>query len=82
MKAMSKVEAAYKILKERKKPLHIKEIIRIALDKKMIATNGKTPDSTLRADMYSENKRRTGQGRPCRFVNIGPGTWGLAEWDK
>jgi hypothetical protein len=31
----SKTEAAYKILKEAKKPLHVAEIVKIAIAKKM-----------------------------------------------
>jgi len=76
----TKVEAAYLILKKYKKPLHVREIIRIALSGKMIETKGKTPWSTMGADFYNENKRRTRQGRDLRFVSIGEGVWGLTEW--
>ncbi|MBP7846458.1 MAG: winged helix-turn-helix domain-containing protein, partial [Candidatus Pacebacteria bacterium] len=53
----SKTEAAYKILKESKKPLHVADIIKIALDKKLIKTKGKTPESTLAVDLLLENRR-------------------------
>ena len=76
----TKVEAGYIILKDHEKPLHLREIIRIALEKKIIETKGKTPWSTLGADFYNENKRRTKQGRDLRFVPIGDGVWGLVEW--
>lgn len=76
----TKVEAAYIILKEHKNPLHVKEIIRIALERKMIETKGKTPWATLGADFYNENKRRTRKGRELRFYRIGNGMWGLTEW--
>jgi len=76
----TKVEAAYLILKEHNKPLSLREIIRIALSRKMIETKGKTPWSTLGADFCNENKRRTKQGRDLRFVCIGQGVWGLVEW--
>ena len=59
--------------------MHIKEIVEIALAKKMIKTEGLTPESTLSADLYSENKRRKRQGKNVRFVKVGPGTWALAE---
>jgi len=76
----SKTEAAYKILKEAKKPLHVAEIVKIAIAKKMIKTKGKTPESTLAVDLLLENRRRTKQGAKLRFVKVGSGTWGLTEW--
>jgi len=76
----SKTEAAYKILKEAKKPLHVVEIIKIAIAKKMIRTKGKTPESTLAVDLLLENRRKTEQGIKLRFVKVGSGTWGLTEW--
>ncbi len=76
----SKTEAAYLILKDYKRPLHLREIIRIALEKKMIQTEGKTPWSTLGADFHNENKRRTRRGEGLRFCRIDEGKWGLVEW--
>lgn len=76
----SKTEAAYKILKEAKKPLHVAEIVKIAIAKKMIRTKGKTPESTLAVDLLLENRRKTEQGIKLRFVKVGSGTWGLTEW--
>jgi hypothetical protein len=76
----SKTEAAYKILKEAKKPLHVAEIVKIAIAKKMIKTKGKTPESTLAVDLLLENRRKTEQGIKLRFVKVGSGTWGLTEW--
>lgn len=76
----SKTEAAYLILKSSKKPLHIGEIIKIALVKKMIKTSGKTPQSTLAVDLLLENRRRANQGVKQRFIKVGSGTWGLTEW--
>jgi len=76
----SKTEAAYKILKNAKKPLHVTEIVKIALSKKMIATKGKTPESTLAVDLLLENRRKEKRGIKTRFIKVEPGTWGLAEW--
>lgn len=55
---LSKVEAAYKILKAAKKPLNTHEIIEKALKRGLVSTAGKTPADTLRVDIYQENKRR------------------------
>ncbi|MFH1968276.1 MAG: winged helix-turn-helix domain-containing protein [bacterium] len=76
----SKTEAAYKILKNAKKPLHVEEIIKIAISKKMIETKGKTPESTLAVDLLLENRRKDKQGVKPRFIKVGPGTWGLVDW--
>ena len=76
----TKTEAAYLILNEYKKPLHIKEIVKIALKRKMITTIGKTPWATLGADLYTENKRRTKRGKELRFSHLDAGIWGLVEW--
>ena len=55
--------------------MHLKEIIEIALDKGMIKTSGKTPESTLATDLLLENRRRTDQGTKKRFKKIGPAIW-------
>lgn len=79
---LSKTEAAYKILKVKRKPLHLNEIIDIAIRKNMIRTKGKTPASTLGADLYAENKRRKKQRRELRFRRVGQGVWALTTWTK
>ena len=76
----TKTEAAFKILKDYGKPLHLKEIIRIALSNNMIETKGKTPASTLGADFHNENKRRVKRGESIRWCRLGEGMWGLVEW--
>lgn len=74
---MSKTEAAYIILKESKKPLHVKEIIHIALKRRLIKTKGKTPDATMRTDMYLETRRKKSRGERPRFKQVGPSVWTL-----
>lgn len=77
---MSKTEAAYAILKRTKRPMTVKEIIKIAISDRMIITKGATPDQTLNVDMYLENKRRDHQNRQKRFKRHENGYWGLTEW--
>ncbi len=76
----SKTEAAYLILKDRKKPMTTKEMVKVALEKKMFETKGKTPSSTMGADFHNENKRKRSKGLPTRFTNLGQGFWSLTEW--
>ncbi len=56
---MTFLEAAYKILKK-KKPLHFKEITRIAIQEGMIETEGESPELTMHAllsrDIKTKNK--------------------------
>ncbi len=44
-KIISKTEAAYLILTEYNKPMNVREIVKIALDRGLIEVKGKTPDS-------------------------------------
>lgn len=78
----SKVEAAYIILKKAGKPMHVDEIIDIAIKKKMILTIGKTPTQTLYSDILKENKIRAKRNRKGRFVKMGRSTFGLKEFKK
>jgi hypothetical protein len=73
-------EAAFIILKEHGKPLHVKEIIRIALANKMFETKGKTPTDTLRVQLTNENIRKVNRGNALRFCYLGKSMWGLTEW--
>ena len=74
-KIISKTEAAYLILTEYNKPMNVREIVKIALDRGLIEVKGKTPDSTLAADLLQENRRRTERNLPLRFRKVSPGTW-------
>jgi len=40
-------DAAIIILRKYQQPLHYKQITKLALEKKLIRTNGKTPDATM-----------------------------------
>lgn len=79
MAKMSKTDAAYEILKKSGKQMSCKEIIKIAIDKKLIETNGKTPEQTLRVDINKEIARRTKSNKPQRFVMHEGGIVSLAK---
>ena len=69
MAKMSKVDAAFLILTESKKgEMSCKEIIEEALKRNIIATNGKTPEQTLRVDIKNEISRREKRQAQQRFV--------------
>jgi len=81
-KRLSFSDAAEKVLREyaNKKPMHYKEITRIALKKGWISTKGLTPEATMTAVIGAENRRRIARGIEPRFTIHGKGYYGLTEW--
>lgn len=77
---MSFTNAAYEILRQAKKPLSAREIFELALKAGLVQTNGKTPQHTMRASLYLENKRRKQRGQRTRFVELKNNHWALSEW--
>jgi len=53
---MTFLEAAYKILKEKKKPLHYEEITRIAIERGLIETEGKSPELSMHSSLSRDIK--------------------------
>jgi restriction system protein len=82
IQSYSFTECAIKVLEEYglRNPMHYKEITRIALEKGWLVTEGKTPDSTMYAQILTEIKRYKGSGRSPRFVQHGSGMVGLGKW--
>lgn len=77
---MTKVEAAYAILKEMQSPQHYKDILKIAIDRQLISTTSLTPGSALISSILQENDSRTNTGLLPRFDPLGNGYYGLTEW--
>ena len=71
---MGYYEAAEAVLRETKKPMSAKEIIKIALQKGLIETGGKTPHATMGARLYMDIIRK---GASSRFVKLDTGLFGL-----
>lgn len=67
-------EIAYQILKEAGKPLHSKEITKIALNREWLKTAGKTPEATMNAQLVVDiNAKR----EKSRFIKTASSTFGL-----
>jgi len=79
---MSKTAAAYLILSENRKPMMIRDVCELAISRGLIKTKGKTPASTMAADLYLENIRYEQRNEKPRFVRVGHGEWGLTEWKR
>ena len=81
-KTYSFTDSAEKILEQygKKHPMHYKEITKKALDLGWLATEGKTPEATMYAQIITEIKRYQRRGEPPRFVQHGKGFVGLSRW--
>ena len=71
---MTFLEAAYKVLRVKKKPLHAKEITKIALQEGWLKTRGKTPWATMTAQLLREIEAKRGK---ARFIKAGPSTFAV-----
>jgi restriction system protein len=75
-------DAAEKILAEyaNKQPAHYQEITDKMLELGLVASQGRTPDTTLNAILGQEIKRARQQGDIPRFFRQGIGHYGLTAW--
>ncbi len=72
-------EAAESVLKEARKPLHVREITQLALQRGLWKTSGKTPEATVGATLYTDiNKRK----EESPFVLKSPQTFGLRDYGE
>ena len=75
---MRSVDAAYQVLKDAGKPLHYREVARLATEQGLWKTSGKTPEMTINADMNQEILRH---GKDSRFVRLGDGMFAAVPHD-
>ncbi|WP_195910333.1 winged helix-turn-helix domain-containing protein [Olavius algarvensis spirochete endosymbiont] len=71
---MSIQDAIKQILKEAGKPLHAKEITEQIIEAGLWSTDGKTPEATVSARLYSDIKKH---GDQSIFVQVAPRTFSL-----
>lgn len=69
-------DIAYQILKEAGKPLHSKEITKIALQRGWLKTAGKTPEATMNAQLIVDINTKK---EKSYFVKAGPSVFRLNE---
>ena len=79
---ISFVDAAERVLEKfgDKQPMHYRGITDKALELNLLNTAGKTPASTMYAQVLGETKRRQKRGENPRFVLYGKGFVGLTRW--
>ena len=66
--------AAIQILSEVNKPLHYKEITKLALDKGILETEGATPDSSMNSQIITDISKK---GDGSDFIKTAPSTFAL-----
>jgi restriction system protein len=74
-------DAAEKVLKDfgDKQPMHYRVITQKALERGWLATQGKTPEATMYAQILTEIRRYQKRGEQSRFVQHGKGYVGLSR---
>lgn len=65
-------DIAYQILLEENRPLHSNEITKIALERGLLKTSGKTPEATMNAQIVTDIKNKSDGSR---FVKHAPSTF-------
>jgi len=73
-KRPSGLDAAAKILGESKKPMTVREIVKMAFEKKYWKSDGKTPSATIYSAMIREVAAK---GKESRFKKVGRGKFTL-----
>jgi len=71
-------QAAIEILKKEGKPLHFKEITRLALEAGILETEGATPENTMNAQIILDIRK----GEASDFVKTAPSTYDLNKSKK
>ena len=73
---MNVQDAAIQILKDAGKPLHAKEIAERIMEAGLWSSDGKTPEATVSARLYSDIKKH---GDQSTFVKVAPQTFALRD---
>lgn len=77
---LSALDAAERVLKETKKPMHAGELIDAMAERKLWESpEGKTPTATLFAAMLREIAVK---GEDSRFAKMDRGLFGLKPWER
>ena len=63
-------------------PMHFSQITARALKEGLIVTEGRTPESTMSAQLLTEIQRSNRRGERSRFVTHGRGYFGLTRWTE
>lgn len=81
-KRMSFTDATEHVLEHfaSREPMHYRAITDKVMELNLVATEGRTPEATLYAQVITEIKRKARRGEQPRFVMHGKGIVGLSKW--
>ncbi len=71
---MNVKDAAVQVLKDTRRPLHAKEIAERIIETGLWSSDGKTPEATVSARLYSDIKKHGGQSI---FIQVAPQTFSI-----
>lgn len=66
--------SAIEILKQENKPLHTKEITRLALERGILETEGATPENSMSTQIILDIRNK---GEKSDFIKVSPSTYAL-----
>jgi len=78
-KTMTYLEAAKAVLEEMKQPMHFRKITELAMQKRYLLSQGKTPVWTMGARLSVDVKEK---GARSEFIRVDSGRYGLRRWRK
>lgn len=70
------------VLYSNRQPMHYRDITDKAVEHRLLSTKGKTPESSMYAQILTEIDRQTKRGEIPRFVKHGKGIVGLSRWSE
>ena len=73
------LEAARTVLEEMKVPMHFKKITELAIQKRYLRSEGRTPEWTMGARLSVDVKEK---GPRSEFNRVGSGRYGLRKWKR
>lgn len=76
---LSFAEVAYRIIRQRGRPLSPGEITSLAIAEGILSTAGKTPAATMGARLYVDIKKK---GNDSKFIKTNRGKFALREWPE
>ena len=72
---LSFTNAAEAILRKKRTPMHVRDIVDEGLKRGLIQTSGKTPHITMNTSLYQENKKKMKKGEKPRFKRCDSNRW-------
>lgn len=80
LRRMNMTDAAVEVLRSRGggRPMHYRDITRVAIEEALIAPRGLTPEASVVSAITTDIARRERAGDPPLFVSYGRGFYGLA----